>query len=292
MNNWQPSTAYNKIAEANREFYAKTARQYDLTETCVTDPDTQRDLEATLDRVVALIGKPASEILALDACGGSGNISLKLLKRNIHVILADISPDLQNIFRAKCQQLGLEPQTVCSEIANFLAHTELTFDLIVFSSALHHLQNFEEVLTIAFSRLNPNGLLFTIFDPTSRKATSTMAKVLLRCEYYAFKAFCQTSDLPKAVARRLSRIVSGASAGDKTHVELNSATVGMLAEYHVESGIDDVALTRRMQQIGYEIVWHERLTNTRFALTKRIVKWLGDVTSFSLLLRKPLQKVT
>jgi 2-polyprenyl-3-methyl-5-hydroxy-6-metoxy-1,4-benzoquinol methylase len=289
MKDYQSSAAYKKIAEANREFYAKTASQYDVTETCITDPVAQAELEGTLDRILALIKKPPAEILALDACGGSGNISLKLLRRNINVILTDISPELQDIFQTKCRGLGLQPQTVCSEIGRFFSETEKTFDLIIFSSALHHLENIDEVLALAFGRLNPDGLLFTIFDPTSKKELSTISKILLRAEYYSFKIFCQTSDLPRAVRRRCSRILSGSKAANKSDVEINHATVGMLAEYHVESGIDDVALTRRLQKVGYEVVWHERLAGARFAGTRRVLDWLGDVTSFKLLLRKPAE---
>ena len=284
---WQPSTTYKKIAEANREFYAKTAGQYDATESCVTDSGTQSELEATLDRVLAVLGKRPGEVLALDACGGSGNISLKLLRRGVEVILTDISPELQGIFEAKCGQLGLRSQTVCSEIAEFLSATGLSFDLIVFSSALHHLENIDEVLTLAFDRLKPNGLLFTVFDPATSARLSTVSRILLRTEYFAFKVFCQTADLPKAVGRRVSRMVSGSSSDDKSSVNLNSATAGMLAEFHVEKGIDDLALTQRLRQVGYEVVWHERSAGTRFALTGWIVRRLGDVTSFSLLLRKP-----
>ncbi len=197
------------------------------------------------------------------------------------------SPELQGIFQAKCRGLGLQPQTVCSEIGDFFAQTEKKFDLIIFSSALHHLENIDEVLALAFGRLNTNGLLFTIFDPTSKQGLSIISKILLRTEYYAFKIFCQTSDLPKAVGRRLSRILSGSKAADKSHVEINNATVGMLAEYHVDSGIDDVALTHRLQKVGYEVVWHERMAGARFAVTRHILNWWGDVTSFKLLLRKP-----
>lgn len=286
MPDWLPSTAYKKIAEANREIYAKVAGLYDETETCVTDPGVQSELEATLDRVLALLALPG-KILALDACGGSGNISLKLMRRGIKVVLTDISPELQQIFLAKCETLGLQPQAVCSEIAEFLARTELRFDLIVFSSALHHLENIDEVLTLAFGRLNPGGLLFTVFDPTSQEQLSTVSKILLRTEYFAFKIFCQTADLPQAIGRRLSRFVSGSRPEDKSKMTLNNATAGMLAEYHAHKGIDDLALAQRLRQVGYEVVWHERSAGTRFAWTGRIVKWLGDVTSFTLLLRKP-----
>ncbi len=286
MTTWNPSDNYRKIAEANRTFYSQTAKQYDATENCVLDPRIQSSLEADLDRVLALVGKPASRIRALDACGGSGNISLKLLRRGAKAKLADISPDLQDIFRAKCKERGFTSETVCSEIASFLAQSDEKFDLIVFSSALHHLENINEVLTLAFERLSPGGVLFTTFDPTRRDQISTVSKALCRLEYYWFKVLCQTGDLPSAVGRRMRRILSGASVDNKSNVTINSDTAGMLAEYHVEKGIDDLALVEKLKQIGFEIVAHERRADTRFALVGRMIARLGDVTSFKLFLRK------
>jgi 2-polyprenyl-3-methyl-5-hydroxy-6-metoxy-1,4-benzoquinol methylase len=289
MTIWNPSENYQKIAEANRTFYSQNARQYDATENCVSDHRIQSSLEADLDRVISFVGKPALQIRALDACGGSGNISLKLLKRGVKVKLADISPDLQEIFRTKCHERGLVPETVCSEIASFLAQTEETFDLVVFSSALHHLENINQVLALAFKRLNPGGIVFTTFDPTRRDRISGISKMLCRAEYYYFKVMYQTRDLPQALARRIRRILSGSNAANKSSITINNDTAGMLAEYHVEKGINDLELVVQLQKMGFEVIAHERRADTRFAWVGRMVERLGDVTSFKLILRKPGQ---
>jgi 2-polyprenyl-3-methyl-5-hydroxy-6-metoxy-1,4-benzoquinol methylase len=244
-------------------------------------------VESELDDVLGLVGKRPEEIRALDACGGSGNISLKLLRRNVPVTLADISPELLEIFRRKSQALGFKPEIVCKEIGTFLSEEERRFDLIVFSSALHHLQNIEEVLALAFERMAPGGVLFTIFDPTSRAELRRLTKILQRLEYYAFKVVHQSSDLPKAIGRRLRRMLLGVSARDKTGVALNAATAGMLAEFHVEQGINDRELVARLREIGYEVVRHDRYVDSRSEWVRRAIKTLGDVTQFKLVLRKP-----
>jgi len=290
MSNWKPSSGYQKVAEANRQFYARVASLYEGTETCVVDRRTQKRLEVDLDRVISVSGQQPASIRALDACGGSGNVSLKLLARNMDVTLVDISPELLDIFRRKCARLGVSPRIVCAEIGSFLSETSQTFDLIVFSSALHHLANIEQVLTLAFHRLRPCGLLFTIYDPTSRSNLQTTTRVLLRLEYFMFKLFCQTVDLPSAVARRLRRVFSGMSARRKSDATLSQATAGMLAEFHVEQGIDDFSLVTKLRANGFEVVWHERYAEGRFDLTRHIIERLGDSTSFKLLLRRPASK--
>lgn len=287
MRDWRPSSEYQKVAEANRQFYARTASLYEASETCLTDRRIQEQLEADLDRILNIIGREPSAIRALDACGGSGNVALKLLKRGVEITLADISPELLGIFSAKCAAAGIAPRCVCAEIGSFLSQTDQRFDLIVFSSALHHLENIEHVLTLAFHCLQPQGLLYTIFDPTSRRQLKTTTRALLRLEYFTFKLCCQTTDLPAAVGRRLRRVFSGASPQRKSDAALGESTAGMLAEFHVEQGIDDLALIRKLRAVGFEELWHQRYADSRFEVTRRIVERIGDATSFKLLLRRP-----
>src|SRR4051812_38698711 len=177
---------YQRIAEANRKFYASSAGLYDATECCVNSPQTQQVLSKDLDDLVALL-KNRAPVKALDACGGSGNIALKLLRLAVDVTLADISPELFLIFAEKCRKAGWEPKIINGEIASILSSAGPSYDLIVFSSALHHLQNIPFVLELAYRRLAPGGLLFTSFDPTSRASLSLITRLLLRAEYYTFK---------------------------------------------------------------------------------------------------------
>jgi len=287
MSNWNPSFEYQRVAEANRQYYAQSASLYEASETCVTDRRFQSRLEADLDQIIAISGQHPKVTQALDACGGSGNVSLKLLYRGVDVTLVDISSELLEIFRGKCAAPRVTARTVCAEIGSFLSQTDKTFNLIVFSSALHHLENIEQILTLAFHRLEPMGLLYTIFDPTNRNKLRPATRALQRLEYFSFKLFCQTGDLPAAVMRRLRRVYSGVSARRKCDAVLDSATAGLLAEFHVEQGIDDLELVAKLRTVGFEVLWHDRYADSRFELTRRIIERLGDATSFKLLLRKP-----
>ncbi|HEX7569384.1 MAG TPA: methyltransferase domain-containing protein, partial [Verrucomicrobiae bacterium] len=173
------------------------------------------------------------------------------------------------------------------EIGKFLAEEGDAFNLITFSSCLHHLENIDAVLTLAFDRLAPGGLLYSIYDPTLQQQQRTLTRLASRMEYYTFKMFFQTSDFPKAIGRRVRRMLSHATPDKKSSATVNNDTLGMLAEYHIGIGIDDLALVARMQKVGYEVVWHDRYAEARFPLTRRIIKWMGDSTTFKLLLRKP-----
>lgn len=276
---------YATVAEANRRYYAATAALYDASETCVTDPAAQAGLERDLDRALALLGRPPADVAALDACGGSGNVSLKLLRRGVRVTVADISPELLAILRRKAEAAGLAPEIHCGELAEFLRRPGPAFDLITFSSALHHLQDIEGVLRLAFARLAPGGLVFTTHDPTALARQRPLTRALLRAEYFAFKVFCQPADLPAAIGRKLRRALG--RRPEPSPGQIAEEQLGVLAEYHVARGIDDLALVERLRAAGFEVVAHERLAGARFAPVRAVVRRLGDATAFKLLLRRP-----
>jgi 2-polyprenyl-3-methyl-5-hydroxy-6-metoxy-1,4-benzoquinol methylase len=285
---WSPSPQYAKVAEANRQFYARNAQAYDQTETCLKDPAAQQYLDRTLDEVLSHLDCPASELRVLDACGGTGNVALKLLHRGLHVTLTDISPEQLSIFEQKAAMHRSRLRVACAEIASFLTEHPRAFDLIVFSSALHHLENYASVLRLCLDALRPGGLVFTIHDPTAAQNRPAFARAVLRLDYFAFKCFENAADLPAALGRRFKRMRAGRQQ-TCDQMQINDATVGVLAEYYATRGIDDLKLVHDLREAGFEIVWHKRRAGGRYRLTRKLVAWTGEKTEFELLLRKPAQ---
>lgn len=283
MKTWNPSPHYQKIARANQQYYAKTAHLYDQTETCATNVVLQRHLERDLDDVLRLIGKPYHAIQALDACGGSGNVSIKLLRRGVPTITCDISTEMLRICQDRCIAEDLPVRVVCAEIASFLEAAPRTFDLIVFSSALHHLEDIDGVLNLAIRSLKPGGVIFSTFDPSAH--LPRYGHVITWLDYVWFKIFCQPTDVGAAVVRRLRRTLGRVSSREQA--DLADENLGYLAEYHVEHGIDDRALVERLRAQGVEIVRHEREAGARFALARAALRALGVATTFKMVLRVP-----
>lgn len=289
MDTWTPSEQYRKVAEANREYYARTAQMYDTSETCVTNRHLQRQLEDDLDQIIKLTGQSPQTIRALDACGGTGNIALKLLRRGLNVTISDISSTQLALFKQKCLTENFSAQVHCGEIGELLSQNQAQYDLIIFSSALHHLENITDVLGLAFDSLRPGGLLFTVFDPTATQNHKRTTKTILWADYVLFKLLDQTSDLPSAIGRYLHRKVSGQNyqtPQGKQAIQLSDDTLGVLAEYHVGQGINDLALVEELKRMGYQIVWHMRYPGGRYAVTRWAVGLLRDATQFKLLLKK------
>ena len=282
---WQPTAQYHKVVEANRLFYAQTADLYDTTETCIKDTQAQQLVENDLDYIVKEIKRHSQNVIALDACGGSGNISLKLLQRGISVTTCDISTDLLALFQQKADAAGFATQIVYAEIGAFLSNGETKYDLIVFSSALHHLENIEEILALAFTRLRPQGILYTVFDPTPHNDLKFITKGLLQLDYFLFKILQQSRDLGAAAKRRFLRTLSN-ERQDKSALDLRPENLGVLAEYHVNTGIDDLALVAFLKRLGFQVLKHDRYAGGRYAFTHAALNRLGDATNFKLVLQK------
>lgn len=275
---------YQRVAEANRLFYREVARLYDSTETCITSPRFQNQLRESLKEILGLISKPAQEVSALDACGGTGNVALNLARLGVPAELSDISSEQLAIYHEKCAAAGLEPRTFQGEISQFLRSNPAKYDLIVFSSALHHLQDYTYVLSLAFDALAPGGLIFTLYDPTPAGARKRSTRIFLAADYLVFKFTAQLGDVPAGIARKIKRrLRRGAAAG----AEGGSDETPFLAEYHMLSGIDDHKLAEHMKELGAEVVWHRRIPGGRHAFTRKLIGLFGDATDFELLLRKP-----
>jgi SAM-dependent methyltransferase len=284
----EADSLHQRVAEANRLYYAATAATYDATENCVVDPRAQEELRADVSAIARMFSKAPSDVTVLDACAGSGNLTRKLLDAGLRVTALDISPDLLARLRARCAGADDHLDIVQSEVATYMERCDRHFDLICFSSALHHLADVDRVLAVAADRLAEGGLLYTIFDPIPQADQRRLARWFQRADYLAFKVFRQWSDFPAAVRRRLRRTRKGARIESKGTLDLDEDNLGFLAEYHVELGIDDRALVRRLtEENGLEVVWHERMARGRSETVERVLRSLGACTSFKLLLRRP-----
>ena len=257
---WAPSNQYKRVAEANRQSYERSASLYDKTETCVVSGRLQSMLQNDLDTILSMIrGDSGRQVRALDACGGSGNAALKLLIRGVDVTLCDISPELIRLFESKCKEKGTAHYTaVCQEIGSFLSSTKLKFDLIVFSSALHHIEDYTSVLKMAARHLNKNGFIYTVFDPIKWKFPTYQ---IIWFDWLFDAASKYPTELLLAAKRRLSKKARRLRTWHVLTTE-NQRFVDLdldgLTEYHARHGIDDFALADSLEKIGVGIFLHDR----------------------------------
>jgi 2-polyprenyl-3-methyl-5-hydroxy-6-metoxy-1,4-benzoquinol methylase len=270
-----PEDAPMRAADANRAFYADHAVAYDSSEHCVAHDKAQRLLERVL--ADALAACATAEPRTLDACGGTGNVSTLLARRGVRTTVVDVSPEMLARWSAKAESLGVPADVEVAEVDEFLARDERSWDLIVFSSALHHLDDYAGVVAAAYGRLAPGGVLVTAFDPI--QADDRLTQRLRRFDYLLSLAAS-----PRALAASLRRKSERRSSG--------GVNIGELAEKHALDGVDEGAVVARLQEAGAEIVAHERYASQRYRLTELLFRALRRTTTFHLIARKPGQPKT
>jgi ubiquinone/menaquinone biosynthesis C-methylase UbiE len=264
-----------RTADANRLLYAELAQSYDSSEHCIAHAQHRRQLEELLDRAIA--AGPSSQPRSLDACGGTGNVSELLAGRGIQTTLVDVSPEMLARWRQKAARIGVEAETIEAEIDSFLATDTREWDLIAFSSALHHLDDYAAVAGLAAERLAPGGVLVTAFDPV--QTSDALIQRVRRFDYLLSLA-ASPSALAAAFGRRFRRRREGGE------------NIGDLAERHALHGVDDAGIVRLLTAKGLEIVEHRRYPSTRYAVTERILRATRRSTSFHMIARKPGPQAT
>jgi 2-polyprenyl-3-methyl-5-hydroxy-6-metoxy-1,4-benzoquinol methylase len=257
-------------ADANRVYYATRAADYDKTEECVTLKQHRRRLLRVLETA---IGSAQSHDRILDACGGSGYVSLELGMMGLAVTTVDISPEMLEVYVVKAAAAGLTARTEEGEIESFLENNPDLWDVIIFSSALHHLDDYRAVLLIACEKLAPGGVIATIFDPIS---LNKLGYTIRYADYLLWMTIRHPLTLITRVCARL---------GSPT---TRAPSVGRIAERHALHGIDDLSLAKHLQDHGMEILLHEREAQARFLMSRMILRLLARPSTFSFVLRRPI----
>lgn len=265
-----PDAMPMRTADANRLLYADHAAHYDSAEHCVHHEGPRRLLAGLLDRAVA--ASPSPTPATLDACGGTGNVSELLAHRGIESTLVDVSPEMLSRWTEKAAALGVDSDIVESEIESFLATDDRDWELIVFSSALHHLDDYVAACESAAASLAPGGVLVTAFDPI--RTEDRLTQRLRRFDYLLSLA-AKPSALLAAVARKRRRREAG------------GVNVGDLAEKHALRGIDDTSIISALTASGLEIVEHRRYSCQRYRITEALFRVTRRSATFHLIARKP-----
>jgi len=264
-------------AEANRRFYREGAAAYEANEDCLCSERQQARLRSALDDALGLL---APDPLVLDACGGTGNVGTMLQRDGITPVVVDVSPEMTAIWDAKARRDGVVAEIHHAPIEDFFGADDRAWDMITFSSALHHLEDYTQVVLTAGGRLRPGGLLLTIFDPTSASRGMRVVRKLDWVGWLVLKNPRGFADTLVAAARRSAARRSAAPADGAEHV-------GRLAERYAYTGIDDHALVRTLRGAGLEVLAHERYADARLAPMRFVLRRLERPSSFRLLLRRP-----
>jgi 2-polyprenyl-3-methyl-5-hydroxy-6-metoxy-1,4-benzoquinol methylase len=195
-----------KIIEANVAFYLQFAEKYDNYETYLFDSDVQQSLEEDLEigsRFAGLLRSPS----CLECGGGTGNLTLKMCKRGWAVTVVDVSEKMLGLLQQKAQARGYSPKLILSPIEQFLDTTHEDYELVAFSSVLHHLHSYTSVIERSLKRLAPGGIFYSNYDPLAPK-NPFFAHLFDSLDTTLAKALYDPADILPGIGRRLLKLFS------------------------------------------------------------------------------------
>jgi 2-polyprenyl-3-methyl-5-hydroxy-6-metoxy-1,4-benzoquinol methylase len=269
------------VLDANVRFYREIAAKYDQYETCASDRDVQESLDRDLDRIGSLIHDRGRRVDCLDCGGGSGNLTLKMLRRGWSVTVIDISPDMLALLKKKASSQGNSPCLINGSIANFLAATNDRYDVVTFSSVLHHLYSYLPVVAEAADHLRLNGIFYSNFDPVIARHKA-LASAFETFDTVIAKIIHDSSDFLPGTWRRLRKLLMRPDAQHKRSV----VGPGDLAEYHAKMGLDDLRIIELLAERGFVVHEHARWTSGRTGVARFINKRLRLMETFKIMAQR------
>jgi 2-polyprenyl-3-methyl-5-hydroxy-6-metoxy-1,4-benzoquinol methylase len=271
----------SKVIAANVAFYRQIASKYDTYETYLFDPSLQKSLEDDLDKIDSHFGLLRKRPSCLECGGGTGNLTLKMCARGWRITVVDISDDMLDLLREKARAKGHSPELIRSPIEQFLQRTRDEYDIVAFSSVLHHLYGYARVVEQAASRVRAGGFFYSNYDPVvPRRPRLTRAFDSL--DIAVAKLLFDSRDVLPGIGRRIRKLF----ARTDPFLRRTVVSAGDIAEFHVRAGLDDGELVRILQRNGFTVMEHLRYATGRTSAIRFLNQRLRLLESFKIMARR------
>lgn len=275
------STAETRVIDANVAFYRQVADKYDRYETYLFDVNLQRNLEDDLDTISSYLAQWGRTPSCLECGGGTGNLTLKMCARGWQVTVVDVSQKMLGLLQEKARSQGHFPAIIQDSIEQFLESTRQSYDLVAFSSVLHHLYSYSAVVERAIKHLRPGGIFYSNYDPVPPRIP-LCSRAFNSFDIAVAKMLFDPGDVLPGIGRRLRKLFSRNDSMFRRAV----ASAGDLAEFHVRAGVDDKQILKLLQMGGFSIVKHQRFATGRTSAVRSLNKRLRFLESFKIIARR------
>ena len=275
------SSAQKRVIAANVDFYRLVAEKYDSYEPYLFDPVLQKSLQHDLETIASYFVPLGRRPSCLDCGGGTGNLTLKMCAMGWAVTVVDVSDKMLDLLEQRAAAAGHSPKLVHGSIEQFLQDTHEAYDLIAFSSVLHHLYSYLWVVQQATTRLRPGGILYSNYDPVAPRSP-LRARLLESLDIVAAKLLWDRRDVVPGIRRRWRKLFSPKDPCVGRPV----VSAGDLAEFHARTGVDDGQILQVLLTSGFSIVAHQRFSSGRTKLIRFLNKRLRLLESFKIIAQR------
>jgi 2-polyprenyl-3-methyl-5-hydroxy-6-metoxy-1,4-benzoquinol methylase len=276
-----PNAAETRIIEANVDFYLQIAEKYDSYETYLFDPDLQQSLEDDLDMIGSHFSSLGRTPSCLECGGGTGNLTLKMCARGWAVTVVDVSEKMLGLLQKKARAQGYSPNLIQGPIERFLEKASEPYDLVAFSSVLHHLYSYLCTVERASKQLSLGGIFYSNYDPLAPKRPF-WARAFDSLDTTIAKVLFDPADVLPGIRRRLRKFVSRSDPEFGRAV----ASAGDVAEFHARTGVDDMQILQALQGNGFSIIKHQRFATGRTAVARFLNERLRLLESFKIIAQR------
>ena len=255
------------VQSENKKLYAFEASTYDVAHPEVWNWYEQKRINRLLEKTFEKIVLPNPKIIDIGA--GTGNLSLKYLKKGAEVISVDISNEMLLALKAKVP-IGCEDQiTLLNRSAEDALDSIDAFDGICFSSVLHHIYDYEAFVEKAIEKLKPGGFFLNVHDPLIQKPGSKWKYKLHR--YLAL--------IDESVYRARMR---------NKDIRIDEFPDDSIAEFHQTSGLfNHDRLIKKLNECGLSIEHFEKYVSRRYGFSSWLsTEIIGSENCFALIGRK------
>jgi len=229
-------------------------------------------LEAILQMLSARLG---NKLRAVDMCGGAGKAAfiMKKFAPQSEVTLVDLSEKMLNIARQRIIEENIGAIEIVQEDAITFLDRDRQFDVIVFSSAIHHFKDPVNLLKNAAKRLSDRGVIITIADPNTLYKTRRFRTMAFLICNWGDKKIVMKNTAHKIKGKFSSEIAAQNDAFD-------------MAEYQTYTGINDFQLAHDLYDSGLHTLLHMQYPAGGPIFMMRYMSLLKLHWAFSLILTK------
>lgn len=249
-----------KVVEANIKYFADTAKTYDTFHAC-TKLATQERYSQEITALLGRLQTGSTAPLVLDAATGTGSLAFLFAKRGCRVVGVDVSAPMLDLLRRKLGEYEAVIRLVEGEVVTFLATEPAEFDVIAFGSALHHFADYIQVIGLSAQRLRPGGAIYVGLEPSNLSST-----MLLRFDRW----LCRADDLLAMLLRQPRSLFAKLWARLFCRRTKTAPNIGSLAEFHVDTGVDKMAILAELRRLGLSDI----TVRERFGGKYALIRWL------------------
>lgn len=232
-----------KIIDENILVHSKEAKIYDIIHAEIFNKYEQKRTKRDIDFIAKHISTKKPSVLDIGC--GTGNLSLKFLNLGFLVSGVDISKNMLDILRNKTKSRSLV--LIESDVDSFIhGCKEEKYDVITFSSVLHHLPDYLVTIETAIKLLKENGIIYITHEPTrqiyQKSYTSLFWNVFTKIDSLAF---CSILHLKRVKTPPIDYTWS---------------------DYHCKQGIDSKEISNYLRDNNFQILYYEEYNVRKFTI--------------------------